>query len=65
MFFECADESGLLEWDTKADRLITVHKNITGMVSGPPSGDRVIVTNYDNSSAAVIVTQGKFLALEA
>ena len=58
VFMECADKSGVLEWDTESDRIVTLHENIVGTISGPPSGDRIIVTNYDNSSATVLATQG-------
>lgn len=61
LFLECADSSGILEWDTKEDRIVTVHESLVGTVSGPPTGDRIIVTDYSNSTAIVIVPQGGLL----
>ena len=61
LFLECTDGSGILEWDTKEDRMVTVHESLVGTVSGPPTGDRIIVTDYSNSTAAVIVPQGGLL----
>lgn len=62
MYFECTDKTGILEWDARADKFVTLHQGIIGSVTGPASGDRVIVTNYDNSSATIIATGGVVLA---
>ena len=58
IFLECADKAGVLEWDAQSDKFVTLHEGVVGTVSGPPTGDRVLVTNYDNSSAAIFATGG-------
>ena len=57
-FFECADNMGVLEWNTVTNTFVHFFSNITGYVSVAPGDDEVLVVGYD-SNVNVLKPQGE------
>lgn len=57
IFFECADNKGVFEWNTVTNTFVKFFANITGYVSVAPGDDEVLVVGYD-SNVNVLKPQG-------
>lgn len=48
IYVECADNTGVIEWDTVRNAFVAFFSNQTGYVSVAPGDDKVLVLGYDN-----------------
>ena len=61
IYVECVDGTGILEWDTVAERLVKFMANETGYISVYPASDKIIVIDYDMPTVNVLRPQSEAL----
>ena len=55
-YVECADNTGVFEWNTVSNTFVRFFSNFTGYVSVAPGDDKVLVIGYDDAVQVLLPT---------